>query len=159
MTTLMIIYGVLISGLLASLIRNREKTKYALVFAGKNLLKTAPSLLAVLGIVGLTLGFLTPESISKILGQDAGVFAPITAAILGAITLIPSIIAFPLAGSLFRSGASIMTVSAFITSLVMVGLVTAPLEAKALGVKFTVLRNGLGFAAALVIASIMGALL
>ena len=98
MTTLMIIYGVLILGLLASLIRDREKTKYALVFAGKNLLKTAPSLLAVLGIVGLTLGFLTPESISKILGQDAGVFAPITAAILGAITLIPSIIAFPLAG-------------------------------------------------------------
>jgi uncharacterized membrane protein YraQ (UPF0718 family) len=69
------------------------------------------------------------------------------------------LVAFPLAGSLLRSGATIMTISAFITTLVMVGVVTAPMEIKALGKKFTLLRNGLGFIAALMIAGIMGVLL
>jgi hypothetical protein len=48
-----------------------------------------------------------------------------------------------------------MTISAFVTTLVMVGIVTAPMEIKALGKKFTLLRNGLGFIAALIIAVIM----
>jgi hypothetical protein len=41
----------------------------------------------------------------------------------------------------------------------MVGLVTAPMEIKTLGRKFTLLRNGLGFISALVIAVIMGVIL
>jgi len=72
---------------------------------------------------------------------------------------VAGLVAFPLAGSLLRSGATVMTISAFITTLVMVGVVTAPMEIKALGKEFTLLRNGLGFIAALVIAGIMGALL
>lgn len=73
--------------------------------------------------------------------------------------MIPSLIAFPLAGSLLRSGATVMTASAFITTLVMVGMVTAPMEAKTLGLRFTLLRNGFGFLAALMIAVIMGVVL
>ncbi len=115
--------------MVASLIKSREKTKIAFKVAGKALLKTAPSLLAVLGIVGLTLGVLTPETIGRL-------------------------VAFPLAGSLLRSGATVMTISTFITTLVMVGIVTAPLEMKILGKKFTLLRNGLGFLAALLIAGV-----
>ena len=83
------------------------------------------SLLTVLGIVGLTLGILTPEAISNMVGAEAGFTATIAAAVLGAITLIPSLVAFPLAGSLLRSGATVMTISAFVTTLVMVGIVTA----------------------------------
>ncbi|MDY0290564.1 MAG: permease, partial [Sphaerochaeta sp.] len=66
---------------------------------------------------------------------------------------------FPLAGSLLRSGATVMTISAFITTLVMVGVVTAPMEMKILGKNFTLLRNGLGVVAALVIALLMGVIL
>lgn len=159
MVTIIMIYGLLGVFLLVSLIKSREKTKKAFKVAAKALLKSAPSLLAVLGIVGLTLGILTPETISKLVGAEAGFTATIFAAILGAITLIPSLVAFPLAGSLLRSGATIMTISAFITTLVMVGLVTAPLEVKELGKKFTLLRNGLGFIFALIIAGIMGVML
>jgi uncharacterized membrane protein YraQ (UPF0718 family) len=153
------IYTLLGIGLVASLIKSKEKTKKAFKVAGKALLKSAPSLLTVLGIVGLTLGILTPETISKLVGSEAGFTATILASIIGAITLIPSLIAFPLAGSLLRSGATVMTISAFVTTLVMVGVVTAPMEIKELGKKFTLLRNGLGFIAALVIAGIMGVLL
>ena len=157
--TLIIIYGILIIGLVASYFKSKEKTKKAFKIAKKSFMKTAPSLLAVLGIVGLTLGVLTPETISRLIGADAGFMATIIAAVIGAITLIPSLIAFPLAGSLLRAGASVTTISVFITTLVMVGIVTMPMEIKILGKKFALLRNGLGFIAALLIATLMGVIL
>ncbi|NCB26287.1 MAG: permease [Bacteroidia bacterium] len=146
-------------GLIVSFFKSRGKTMKAFKIAGKAFAKTAPSLLTVLGIVGLTLGILTPETIAKLVGAEAGVMATLIASVLGAITLIPSLVAFPLAGSLLRSGATVMTISAFVTSLVMVGIVTAPMEIKELGKKFTLLRNGLGFLAALLIAVVMGVVL
>lgn len=159
MTTIITIYSLLGICLVISIIKSKMKTKKAFKVAGKVFLKTAPSLLSVLGIVGLILGILTPETIESLVGAEAGYIATIFAAIIGAITLIPSLVAFPLAGSLLRSGATIMTISAFITTLVMVGIVTAPMEIKILGKKFTFLRNGLGFLAALIIAFIMGTIL
>ncbi|MEA5031682.1 MAG: permease [Sphaerochaeta sp.] len=159
MVTIAAIYGLLAVGLIVSLIKSREKTMKAFRIAGKAFAKTAPSLLTVLGIVGLTLGILTPETIAKLVGAEAGIMATLIASILGAITLIPSLVAFPLAGSLLRSGATVMTISAFVTTLVMVGVVTAPMEIKELGKKFTLLRNGLGFLAALLIALVMGVVL
>ena len=159
MATIITIYSLLGVCLIASLIKSIEKTKKAFIIAGKAVLKTAPSLLAVLGIVGLTLGILTPQTITKLVGAEAGFIATVSASLIGAITLIPSLVAFPLAGSLLRAGATVMTISAFITTLVMVGVVTAPMEIKVLGKKFAVLRNGLGFVAALIIAGIMGVIL
>jgi len=159
MTTYIIIYGLVGAGLIASIIKSKERTKKAFKVAFKAFMKTLPSLLAILGIVGLILGVLPPETIKQIVGTEAGFTATIIAAVLGAITLIPSLIAFPLAGSLLRSGATVMTISAFVTTLVMVGFVTAPMEIKILGKKFTVLRNVLGFIAALIIAFIMGIIL
>lgn len=159
MATIITIYVLLAAGLMASLMKSKEKTRKAFRIAGKAFLKSAPSLLTVLGIVGLTLGILTPETITRLVGSDAGFTATVLASIIGAITLIPSLVAFPIAGSLLRSGATVMTISAFVTTLVMVGIVTAPMEIKELGKKFTLLRNGFGFIAALVIAWIMGMIL
>ncbi len=159
MTTLIIIYSLVAVSLILSLIKSKEKTKKAMNVAGKAFVKTAPSLLAVLGIVGLTFGILDEQTISSLVGEEAGFSATIIAAVLGAITLIPSLVAFPLAGSLLRSGATVVTISAFITTLVMVGMVTAPMEIKTLGTKFTILRNSLGFLAALLIAAVMGVIL
>ncbi len=156
MQTIIIIYALLAVGLVLSFAKSKEKTKKAFKVALKSLLKTAPALLAMLGIVGLILGLLTPETISAIIGSEAGFLATITAAVIGSLTLIPSLVAFPLAGSLLRSGATVMTISAFITTLVMVGVVTAPMEMKILGKRFTLLRNGLGIIAALLIAFLMG---
>jgi uncharacterized membrane protein YraQ (UPF0718 family) len=159
MATIIIIYGILAVGLIVSLAKSKEKTKIAFKVAKKSLLKTAPALLAMLGIVGLILGLLTPEKISSLIGAEAGIFATLTAALIGSLTLIPSLVAFPLAGSLLRSGATVMTISAFITTLVMVGIVTFPMEMKVLGKRFTLLRNGLGIIAALLIAFLMGVIL
>ena len=97
MATTITIYGLLAIGLIFSFIKSKEKTKKAFIVARKALLKSAPSLLTVIGIVGLTLGILTTEMISSLVGSEAGFTATIVAAVIGAITLIPSLIAFPLA--------------------------------------------------------------
>ncbi len=159
MSTTLIIYSLLAICLIWSLLRSRQKTKQAFNVAVKALWKMAPGLLAIVAVVGLILGILPPETIARLVGEEAGVMATATAAILGAITLIPALISFPLAASLLRSGATVTTIAAFITTLVMVGFVTAPMEIKSLGRKFTLLRNGLSFAAALIIALLMGVIL
>jgi len=50
--------------------------------------------------------------------------------LIGTITLIPAFVAFPLVGSLMDSGAGIVTLTAFLTTLTMVGFVTFPLESR-----------------------------
>ncbi len=157
--TLWIIYSLTGGALVYSAVKDKKKTKKAFRVAGKGLMKSAPSLLGVLGIVGLTLGILTPETIGRLLGEGSGWLGTLAAATIGAVTLIPSLVAFPLAGSLLRSGATVTTISAFVTTLVMVGFVTAPLEIEALGKRFTLLRNGIGFLAALAVAAVMGVVL
>src|SRR6056297_2162714 len=103
MTTIITIYSILAVCLILSFFKNRQNTFKAFKIAVKGFIKIAPSLLIILRIVGLILGILTPETISRLIGAEAGFLATGIAAILGAITLIPSLIAFPLAGSLLRS--------------------------------------------------------
>lgn len=158
MTTI-VIYALLAVLLALSIIKDRQKTRQAMMVAVKAIWKMAPGLLAIIGVVGLILGILPPETIEQLVGAEAGFTATATAALIGAITLIPALISFPLAASLLRSGATVATIAAFITTLVMVGFVTAPLEIKALGKKFTLLRNGFSLLAALLIALIMGVIL
>lgn len=159
MTTYIVIYSIVAIFLVFSIIKDKNKTKKAFHVAFKAAKNTAPSLLFILGLVGLTLGILTPTTIERFLGEQAGLFATAAAGFMGTIMLIPSLIAFPLAGSLLRSGAGIMTISIFITTLVMVGFVTAPMELRILGKRFTLLRNGLAIVGAVVIAIMMGVFL
>ncbi len=156
---LVIIYSFFVGALSFSLYKDRQKTKKAFFLAGRMLLRMLPSLLLVIGMVGLLLGFIPPEIIGHYLGKEAGFAGTLLAAVIGSVTLIPSIVSLPLAGSFLRSGAAVMTVATFITTLTMVGIVTVPLEMKELGKRFTLLRNGFSFIFALVIGLIMGVIL
>ena len=144
---------------LFSLYRDREKSKRALWVGARVFLGMLPSILMVVGLVGLVMGLLPPALISYYIGPGTGFWGTLIAALAGAITLIPSIVSFPLAASLINLGASIGTIAAFITTLTMVGIVTAPIEIKELGLKFTLWRNGLSFLLALLIAVAMGVIL
>lgn len=156
---LILIYSFLIISLSYCISKDRARTKKAIFVGGRILLKMLPSLLLIVGLVGLLLGFIPPETIEQYLGEGAGFSGTILAAVVGAITFIPSIISIPLAGSLLRSGAAVMTIATFITTLTMVGTVTAPLEIRELGVKFTLIRNSLSFIFALLIGMLMGVIL
>jgi uncharacterized membrane protein YraQ (UPF0718 family) len=153
------LYVAAAAGLIISFQASKEKTRRALTISGKSLLNMLRPMLTLVGIIGIIMVFLPPEWIAAHLGEEAGPIGTLLAALVGAITLIPGFVAYPLAGSIYRAGASVMTVAAFITTLTMVGFVTAPVESRQLGRRFTLWRNGLSFLSALVIAYVMGVLL
>lgn len=138
-----------------SLAKSREKTVAAFRVAVNALKRLLPGVLAVIGIIGLILGFVPPGWIARTMGQERGLLGFVFASLLGSILFIPAIIAFPLAGSLLEMGASVLAVSAFITTLTMIGFVFLPLEVREMGGRFALLRNGLSLLAALLVAFLM----
>lgn len=157
--TVIIINILAILGISFSFYKNRGKSVKALKIALKSSLKMAPAIGIIIILVGLLMGFITPELITKLLGNQTGIIGIILASIVGAVLMIPSLIAFPLTASLVESGASISVAAAFITTLTMIGFVTLPIEMRELGKKITFLRNGISFIIAVGIALIMGVLL
>ncbi|MBC7246745.1 MAG: permease [Actinobacteria bacterium] len=145
--------------LLASFLKDRGKTKQALLIAWNAVKRMGPSVLAIIAAIGLIVGFIPPRWIASSIGGDKGLLGLAVAALLGAVLFIPAIIAFPLAKSLLEMGAGVMSMAAFITTLTMIGFVFLPLEIRELDRRFALLRNGLSFLAALVIAVLMGLIL
>lgn len=145
--------------LILSIIKDRKKTKIALKKALKAFENILPQFLSILIIIGIMLAVLSPETISKLIGQQSGWLGMVIAGIIGSITLIPGFVAFPLAAALLKSGAGFMQIAVFISTLMMVGIVTIPLEIKYFGRKAAILRNGLAFALSFAIALIIGVVL
>ena len=156
--TTIIINGLILVLLIISFFKNRTKTLNALKIAGKSLLKLAPTILSVILLIGIIYGLFS-DKIALLFGQENGVIGFITIAIFGSVMHMPSLLAFPLAGSFLLEGASIGSVAAFITTLTMIGIVTLPLEVKTMGKKFTIYRNVFSFIIAIIIATLMGVIL
>lgn len=144
---------------IASLVKSREKTGWALRIAFNALKRLGPSVLAIIAVIGLIVGFVPPSWIASVIGGDQGFPGVLAAAALGAVLFIPGIIAFPLARSLWDMGAGLTAIAAFITTLTMIGFIFLPLEIKELGKKFALIRNGLSFIAAIIIAVLIGLIL
>ncbi len=154
-----ILYGLAGAGLAVSFFKDRKKTKAALLKAWKAFENILPQLLIILVIIGLTLSILSPETISKLLGTESGVLGVLGAALIGSITLIPGFVAFPLAAALLKSGAGYMQIAAFVSTLMMVGIVTMPLEIKTFGKRVTIIRNISAFVFSLIAAVVIGVVL
>ena len=80
----------------------------------------------------------------------------IIGAVVGAITLIPGFVAFPTAAILLKNGAGLMQMGAFVSTLMMVGVVTLPVEMKYFGKKIPIYRNLLAFLFAFIVAWVIG---
>jgi uncharacterized membrane protein YraQ (UPF0718 family) len=154
-----ILYILAITFLVISFVKDRQKTRAALLKAWKAFTGIFPALAGILTLIGLLLSVLSPEIISSVLGQNTGFWGMIITSVIGAITLIPAFIAFPLAASLLQSGAGIMQIAVFVSTLMMVGIVTAPLEAKYFGWKVVLLRNGFSYLFSFAVAAIIGVVL
>ena len=89
------------------------------------------------------------------LGKEAGLGAYISAAAIGSVSLLPGFIAYPLAGILVQSGVSYSVIAVFITTLMMVGILTIPIEARYFGLKTTIIRNTLSFIGAIIVGTLM----
>lgn len=142
-----------------SFFKDKGKTKNAIKVAYKSLLKMLPVVLIIIILIGLLLGLAPSETISKFIGEQSGWVGFLLIAILGTVVYIPSLLAFPIAASLLDSGAAPTSVAVFITTLTMIGIVTLPLEIQLMGRKFALLRNGISFIIAILIALIIGAVI
>lgn len=139
--------------------KDTEKAIQSLKVGFKSFFRILPMILVIVVIVGVLLGFVPPEQIVKYFGEQSGILGVLIIGGVGAITHIPSLIAFPLSASLLESGASVMAAAAFITTLTMVGTIYLPMEIRVLGKKFALLRNILSFIVAIIIAILMGLIL
>ncbi|MBZ4647120.1 MAG: hypothetical protein PWR27_2271 [Petroclostridium sp.] len=131
----------------------------ALKKAWKSFENILPQFLSILIIIGITLAVMSPETISKLIGEQSGWLGMIVAAVIGSITLIPGFVAFPLASALLKSGAGFMQIAVFISTLMMVGIVTIPVEMKYFGKKAAIIRNSLAFVFSFVVAIVIGVIL
>ena len=115
-----------------------------------------PQFLGIILLIGMLLAFLNPEVIAALIGGQSGWQGMLVASIIGSITLIPGFVAFPLASALLKSGAGFMQIAVFISTLMMVGIVTMPVEMATFGKKATFVRNGLAFAFSFFVAWVIG---
>ena len=145
--------------LMVSYKRDKKKTKMALKKAWKSFENILPQILTILAFLGMVLALLSPDVISHLLGQKAGWQGMIIASIIGSITLMPALIAFPIAAILLKNGAGLAQLAVFVSTLMMVGIVTLPLEIKCFGKKISIMRNMFAYLFSFIVALVIGAVL
>jgi len=154
-----ILYAAAIIGLIISYNKSRKKTKMALKKALKSFENILPQMLFVLLIIGIMLSVLDSATIATLLGSGSGALGMAIAAVIGSITLIPGFVAFPLAASLLTAGAGYGQIAMFISTLMMVGIVTIPIETTFFGREATIRRNIYAFFYCIVCALVIGGIL
>lgn len=145
--------------LLVSLASSPSKTWAGIKKGSAMFLRLLPLLLLMLAAVSFVLYLIPDEALIRYMGRGSGLKGWLIAALLGSVALIPGYIAFPLCRVLIKSGVAYATIAVFITTLMMVGIFTLPVEAKFFGWRTSLVRNGLSFLAAIVIGFLMGLVL
>lgn len=150
------LYAITVLALIVSFVFSREKTFRAVRIGVEKFLKILPAFLTMLILVSIVLFLLPDVVISEYLAGDSKLIGVFVASFLGSIIFMPGFIAFPLCGILLAKGVSYMVLSAFSTTLMMVGVLTYPIEKEYFGIRVTIIRNLLGFLMALVVAVVTG---
>ncbi len=138
---MLVLYGIVAAGLIVSALVNRSKTLKALKIAGRKLLKILPVMSMFIVVVSVFLFLVPEERIAGILGDGNPGLGVLMASALGSIAFVPGFIVFPLCGLLKDQGIPYMVLSAFTTTLMMVGLLSFGVEKQAIGLKLAVARN------------------
>ncbi|MBE9542338.1 MAG: hypothetical protein IMF01_08465 [Proteobacteria bacterium] len=141
---------------LISLIADSERTLKAFKMAVKKFVTILPAFLGMLILVSIVLFLIPDRVISQYLGSSNIFTGVLFASFLGSITLMPGFIAFPLCGILLKKGVLYMVLSAFTTTLMMVGILTYPIEKAYFGTKVTIMRNIISLFIALIVAVMTG---
>lgn len=154
-----VFYALALLALAISTFKSKAKTRQALMKSWRSFENIMPQFLAIILLIGLMLAIVDEQTISMLLGKESGALGMGIAAVVGSVTLIPGFIAFPLAASLLAAGAGYGQIAMFVTTLMMVGLATLPLEISFFGKRMAITRNLLALAYAIVSSLIIGALL
>ena len=152
------LYLYIITGLalVISFIVNRERTLRALKISVKQFTNILPAFLIMLILMSVALFLIPDEVITNYLGVSNKYMALFVASVIGSAILMPGFIVYPLAGVLLTKGVPYMVLSGFTTTLMMVGVLTYPVERAYLGTKVTIIRNVISFFIALIVAFVTG---
>lgn len=154
-----IIYSVCIIVIIISFFKDKEKTKIGIKNGLKSFENIMPQFLFIMIIISIVLCVVNPITISKLIGPKSNFFGVFLSSMVGSITMMPTFVAFSTGDSLLKSGAGIAQVSALISTLTMVGILTFTLEASYIGKKAAFYRNFLAFLFAFFVAFFVGGVL
>ena len=146
-----IIYSLAMLLLIISILKDKQKTKKALIKAKNTFIKLMPVLLPLFLFIGIILTLITPEFISKTMGEESGIFGYIIGLFLGSITFMSPFVAYPLGNDLIEQGASVPIVAGFLVTLMSVGLVYFAMESKLFNKKVAIYRNLVSFIGAILV--------
>ena len=121
--------------------------------ASMQIFSMMPMVIAIVGLVGLFLTFVSNEMLSSMFSGSV-VGDTLVGTLTGAIAVGQAMISYIIGGELLKDGVSLYAVTAFILSWVSLGFVQLPAEFEVMGVKFTIIRNILAFISTILIAVI-----
>ena len=141
---------------LISFFINRQKTLAGIKKGLKKLFRILPVFVLMIILTSLALTLLPQEAISRYLSGENRFLAALAGLVCGSVALMPGFIAFPLGGMLRGQGVPYFVIAAFTSSLMMVGILTFPVEKAFFGTRFALLRNLAGLIIAAAVALVMG---
>jgi len=153
---MLILVSITLIALVASFLKDYSKTIVGVRKGIKMFINILPAMLNILILVSVFLYLVPGETLARLLGKDSGFTGMSIAALIGSVSLIPGFISYPLAAILLKSGVGYNVIAIFITTLMMVGVLTLPLEAKYFGMRVAILRNVFSFIGALIIGLLVG---
>ena len=142
--------------LIISSLKDKQKTLSGLKKAGKKFITILLPLTIVVFSVSVVLYFIPENVIAEYLSRGNKYVQLLIASLFGSITLMPGFVAFPLAGILKQNNVPFMVISGFTSTLMMVGILTFPVERKYFGFRIALLRNSLSYVTAMIVSLITG---
>ncbi|MDY6824607.1 MAG: permease [Thermodesulfobacteriota bacterium] len=155
----LLLVSITLIAIIVSAVINKQKTALGLRRGIKMFMALLPQFLVLLVLVSIFFAFVPQKTLASFLMQQAGWLGIIVTAIIGSIALIPAPIAYPLTGMLAQNGVPLSILAVFITTLMMVGILTLPVEKAYFGLPLTILRNFLFLVGALIIGLLVGVIL
>ena len=129
----------------------------ALAMTGRQLSGMLPVFVGIVLLMGMLREIVTPQAL-EFLFKGPPLTDGIWGAVAGSVVTGQPLNSYVIADQMLRQNVSLVGVTALMATWVNVGVVQLPLEIKAMGLKFALLRNSLGFFLSLAIAWCMGAL-
>ncbi len=111
-----------------------------LKIAGSTFLQVLPMLLAAFVIAGVIQALVPKEFMARWLGKGAGIKGIFIGALAGGLTPGGPVVSFPIAASIWKSGASIGVVVAYVAGWTLWSVPRLPYEIGLVGAKFTLIR-------------------
>ena len=118
--------------------------------AALSFLAMMPMILSIVGLMGLFQALVSKEMLASLF-TGSPVVDTLIGTVAGGIAVGQPIVSYILSGELLDQGISIYAVTAFVLAWVTLGVVQLPLEADVLGLRFTIYRNLLAFAATILV--------